>query len=217
MDDFFETLDHNNIRIINDKREDESVIGEERTDDNLDGYYEHMGWHTEINEETFILTSFRDPVKQLCSLWTNSNEKAIYTSGLKKELFLRDIQTSPSYLNNQSVSLSNSGKLKNFGMGLKTLDLDLLIKKIDRVNRIILIQDRDIDYSKKLDFLLEDLGIDLEAKINPWRNNTTAYKNKNPMSKSLFNSLSDEEKQYIAELQNLDTALYNRIIEKNSK
>ena len=217
MDDFLETLDHNNIRIINDKREDESVIGEERTDDNLDGYYEHMGWHTEINEETFILTSFRDPVKQLCSLWANSNEKYIYVHGLKKELFLQNIQDSPSYLNNQSVSLSNSGKLKNFGMGLKTLDLDLLIKKIDRVNRIILIQDRDIDYSKKLDFLLEDLGIDLEAKINPWRNNTTAYKNKNPMSKSLFNLLSDEEKQYIKELQNLDTALYNRIIENNSK
>jgi hypothetical protein len=217
MDDFLQTLDHNNIRIINDKREYESFIGKERTGDNLDGYYEHRGWHTEINEETFILTSFRDPVKQLCSLWTNSNEKAIYASGLKKELFLRDIYTSPSYLNNQSVSLSNSGKLKNFGMGLKTLDLDLLIKKIDRINRIILIQDRDIDYSKKLDFLLEDLGIDLEAKITPWQNNTTAYKNKNPMSRSLFNSLSDEEKQYIAELQNLDTALYNRIIEKNSK
>lgn len=217
MDDFFETLDHNNIRIINDKREYESVIGKERVGDNLDGYYEHMGWHTEINEETFILTSFRDPVKQLCSLWANSNEKYIYVHGLKKELFLQNIQDSPSYLNNQSVSLSNSGKLKNFGMGLKTLDLDLLIKKIDRVNRIILIQDRDIDYSKKLDFLLEDLGIDLEAKINPWQNNTAAYKNKNPMSKSLFNSLSDEEKQYIAELQNLDTALYNRIIEKNSK
>lgn len=217
LDNLLETFDYYKIKTINDKREYDSILGQERSDDDLEGYYEHTGWHPEINENTFILATFRDPVKQLCSLWTNSNEERIYANGLKKQLFLEDIQNESFYLNNQSLSLSNSGKLKNFGMGLENLDLDLLIKKIDRINQIILIQDKEIDYSKEIDILLESMEIDLEVKIDRWRNNTATYKNKNPMSRSLFNSLSDEEKQYIAELQNLDTALYNRIIEKNSK
>ena len=216
LDNLLETFDHHKIKTINDIREHDSVIGQERTDDS-EGYYEHTGWHPEINEKTFILATFRDPVKQICSLWTNSNEKRIYASGINTELFLKDIKNESSYLNNQSVSLSNSGKLKDFGMSLENLDIDLLIKKIDRINQIILIQDKEIDFSKEMDLLLESMEIDLEVKIDRWRNNIAAYKNKNPMSRSLFNSLSDEEKQYIAELQNLDTALYNRIIEKNSK
>ena len=217
MDTLLETLDYNKIKIINDKRDYVSSLGKERTDSDLEGYFNHTGWHSEINKKTFILTTFRDPIQQICSLWTNSNEEIIYSNGIKKELFLDSIQSDSFYLNNQSANLSNSGKLKNFGMDSKKLDLDSLIKKIDRINQIILIQDKEMDYSKEIDFLLESMEIDLEVKINRWRNNTATYKNKNPMSRSLFNSLSDEEKQYIAELQNLDTALYNRIIEKNSK
>lgn len=217
LDNLLETFDYHKIKTVNDARKYDSEIGQERGSDDSEGYYEHTGWHPEINEKTFILATFRDPVKQLCSLWTNSNEEAIYASGINKELFLKDIKNESSYLNNQSASLSNSGKLKDFGIGLENLDIDLLIKRIDRINQIILIQDKEIDFSKEMDLLLKTIEINLEVKIDRWRNNTAAYKNKNPMSRSLFNSLSDEEKQYIAELQNLDTALYNRIIEKNSK
>jgi len=217
MEDVFDYFDYNKIKIINNKNEYKNNSFGERNGADATKYYEHQGWHSEIDKDTFILTVFRDPIKQLCSLWTNSNENFIYENGLKKEIFLKDMSSKSPYLNNQSVSLSNSTKLKNFGIGFKTLDIDFLINRIDRINKIILLQENEIDYNKEIKNLLSLMQIDLPTKIEKWQNNVASYKNKNPMSKSLFNSLSDEEKQYLGELQYLDMALYNRIIEKGLK
>ena len=193
-------LKKNNIKIINEK-------------------HSHSGWHSEINDKTYIVTSLRDPVEQVVSLYAhnkslNKNGKPIKdfdASELTKDKFLSAVSTLYEYQNFQSKSYLHDqfdDRILNHEGFL--FDDDLYIKRKNRVNLVLNMKDINNNELKIQEKIFLDLQID--GKTNPkpaFSNGKELY---NPESKKLYDKLSSDEKKFIIEKNKKDENLYNSSI-----
>jgi hypothetical protein len=193
-------LKKNNIKIINEN-------------------HGHSGWHSEISDKTYIVTSLRDPVQQVVSLYAHGISlskkgkpiKKFNASALEKDIFLNAVSTCLEYQNFQSKSYLHDqfdDRILNHEGFL--FDENLYIERKNRVNLILNMKDINNNEIK----IQEKIFLDLQ--INGVTNSVPAFPNAkglhNPESKKLYNKLSSDEKKFIRQKNSKDEDLYNNSI-----
>ena len=190
-------LKKNNIKIINEK-------------------HGHTGWHSEITDKTYIVTSLRDPVEQVVSLYAHGislskNGKPIKkfdASDLEKDIFLNAVSTRLEYQNFQSKSYLHDqfdDRILNHEGFL--FDENLYIKRKNRVNLILNMKNINGNEIKIQEKIFLDLQINGITNPNPAFSNTKGLYNSE--SKKLYNKLSNDEKNFIRQKNKKDEDLYN--------
>jgi hypothetical protein len=181
----------------------------------------HSGWHSEIDEKTYVLTVLRDPVEQAISFY--SHKIALMPTGklktkydkdkLNKEDFFKWMKGEVSYPNFQSKNfLCNEFYLKKDHPKNKLnvdliFDEDLLEKRKNKVNMFLdmkNINGREIEIQEKI-FL--DLGINGHTVSS--NNQQELF---NPESKKLYDKFTEKEKEFIRDYNSIDDYFY-----KNTK
>jgi hypothetical protein len=181
----------------------------------------HTGWHSEIDDKTYIITSLRDPVKQCISFYAHGISLDI-KGKLKNEydknkvnkkdffewLYREDLYPNPqvkSFLHDEFFLKRNHPKNKlhvkvNFDENLFNLRKNQVSLFLNTDN----INGRDLEIQKKI-FL--DLGIN--GTTNLTKEKTTFF---NKESKRLYDMLTEEEKQIIRTYNLKDYNLYRNTV-----
>jgi hypothetical protein len=187
-------LKENNIEIINSR------------------HWTHSNWHSEIDDQTYIVTVLRDPASQIISLYTHNKTTESRGSlikdtnfNLSKNEMYNEIQTNKIYQNFQSKNFILDDKYK-FPRKKYENDIDeaLLYKRLNRVNLLLNknnIKENAVKIQEKI-FL--DLGIDGVAKT---LTNTLSFYN--PYSKQFYDTFSNAEKDSLRIYNKIDSDLYN--------
>ena len=171
----------------------------------------HDGWSDFINDDTYIICILRDPVKHACGFYLHFIYKKEYGSDIKS-LFLEYYRNTKQMYNFQSQNIIFSGQNYHYGKGehfnknIIDIDADLLNKRISRID-LLISQDmllNDIEYVANT--LAEDLDLN---RISFEEVSKTKYANS--MSSELYKSLTEEEKQEIQNLNNIDYKIYSQL------
>ena len=192
IDSIKDQLEQNNIKLLN---------------NTLD----HANWHSEIDDQTYVINILRDPASHIISLYTHNvttRKGALKTDvdfELSKDEFYQRIKNNSNYQNFQAKSFMRN-ELDNFGLIAPTISIDeeLLEKRKKRVNLLLNSNNlgkNGIEIQKKI-FL--DLGINgVPTVSNP---NGMFY---NPYSEYFYSKFSNSEKNAIRAYNDIDTKLYN--------
>lgn len=171
----------------------------------------HNGWSNAINDSTYIISIFREPVKHACGFYLHFLYKKEYGTDIKK-LFLEHYRNSESLYNFQSKNFITAGQAFNYETGkyfnsdIIEIDEDLLEKRVSRID-LLISQDllfHDIQYVANI--LAEDLDLH-RIKID----NVDKYKHVNGMSADLYNSLTEDEKEEIKRYNSIDYKIYSQL------
>jgi hypothetical protein len=188
---------------------------------------QHAGWPSWIDEQTYIITVFRDPceffVSAVCHSeagkkkiidednWHILKDMGESLTVSKEELFSTLLRW--DYLENfQSKNLIIEPEEKSVIQQAmadhsknKLIDESSVYDKLNRINLIIRHKDlKNMDYSLLVNKISQDLGIDI--KIDLSNINGDIFKNK--ASEVLFNSLNEKEKDIIDQMFTLDKKIY---------
>ena len=190
----------------------------------------HEGWSWEINDDTYVFTILRDPVKFACSLYAHEvMRKTKYIDTLlevneteyllpsvnnihldKKYLFIR-FQENQWMKNLQSKHILH-GKTKNKDAidvikekytFTDQIDKDLLYKRLDRINLLVR-QTSLYNPEPVVKRLCNDLNIKIAGDIK--KDHLTYH---SIASDNLYNSLTEEDKKWIEDFFAIDVEIYN--------
>lgn len=197
----------------------------------IDTGEKHSGWIDKITPETYVFTVFRDPVKQICSLYAHAvSQKANlleisknsddHLDNLNKNI--KDIHLDKKYLfawlernkwvyNIQSKEiLRGSTESKNVIDQIiqkytfnNNIDKDLLYTRLKRINLLVR-QTSLYDPEPIVKKICSDLGIDFIGGVE--KDQLTFY---NMASSNLYKTLTEEEKAEIEKLFDVDCEVYN--------
>lgn len=186
----------------------------------------HHGWTKEIDDNTYIMSIMRDPIKLMCSLYTHfifvymgkAKNDEILESGLsshlnikkvyfKKENFINWLTKYKIYHNFQSKHFLPMFPLEHMiPIAPDKLNIDLLLERVERVNLFFdhesIIGD---GIYKIVDKIQEDLGIFIDIR----ENDLVKFSNKG--SSDLYNSLTEEDKSYLSNFFKIDYMIYDKI------
>jgi hypothetical protein len=176
----------------------------------------HGGWHKDINENTYIISVFRDPVEFFVSAVAHmsADEKGLIDEvndyivkdkesilDIKKEFLYEKLEQLKYLTNFQSQNFlltAIEGQLlqearKAYSQN-KVINKELAYERIKRVNLMIRHKDlKSMDYSILINKISKDLGIDIDIKLPAA--DREHYKNNS--SEVLFNKLSKEDTDLI--------------------
>ena len=187
----------------------------------IEGEDRHGGWDKNIDDNTYILSALRDPIKLICSLYIHLvtirldllindsiSHLNIKNVNLDKKYFLQWIEKATEYHNIQSKNILISGpvfdKLYEFSI-FKKIDIKTLEKRIDRINFIV-----DQDYMmKNPDYVFSKICYDLNIEKPTIVNDITTYSNIG--SKILYDKLDENDKNKISKYFDVDYMIYNKI------
>jgi len=171
----------------------------------------HNGWSEFIDDNTYIISIFRDPVKHACGFYLHFLHKKKYGSDVKK-LFLEHYRNSEMLYNFQSKNFVTSGQTFNYGTGkyfnsdIIKIDKDLLEERISRID-LLISQDLLYHYIQYVaNILAEQLDLH-RIKIE----NVDKYEYSNGDSYDLYNSLTEDEKREIQEYNDIDYKIYSQL------
>jgi len=172
----------------------------------------HNGWHSRIDEKTYVISTLRDPVEHAVSYFAHvicldneGNLKEDYSSSaLTVENLIEFQNHDPVFPNFQAKSFLHH-ELNRFEIygNRRLFDYDLFNERKDRVNLFLDIKDisgKDLVIQKKI---FRDLGM-FHAKPR----SETSKSFLNFESTDLFNKLSDKEKDLIRKYNKIDDDLY---------
>lgn len=171
----------------------------------------HNGWSEFIDDSTYIISIFRDPVKHACGFYLHFLHKKEYGPDVKK-LFLEHYRNSEMLYNFQSKNFVTSGQTFNYGTGkyfnsdTVKIDKDLLEERVSRID-LLISQDllyHDIQYVANI--LADQLDLH-RIKIE----NVDKYEYSNGDSHDLYNSLTEDEKREIQEYNDIDYKIYSQL------
>jgi hypothetical protein len=188
---------------------------------------QHAGWPSWIDNQTYIITVFRDPceffVSAVCHSeagkkkmidednWHILKDMGESLTVSKEELF--DTLMRWDYLENfQSKNLMIEPEDKSVIQQAmadhsqnKLINESLIYEKLKRINLVIRHKDlRNMDYSLLIKKISQDLEVDVEIGLSDI--NGDIFKNK--ASEVLFNSLNEKEKDIISQMFTLDKKIY---------
>jgi len=175
----------------------------------------HYGWPIFMSPKTFIVAGIRDVVKQQCSLFVDVNitkKKMVYSYNDAKEVFLSWIEKENFAKNNMSKHFLYNKNFGDWGSKLPPPEekhMDLIIERSNRVNLYYNIEN-NFNYEHLTRQLAKEIGT--EIKINPNIDSLPVEPNKG--SEILYQSLTDEEKDFIKSMSPLDVKLYDHIQNK---
>lgn len=152
--------------------------------------FRHSGWHKDIDENTYIISIFRDPIEFFVSAVThmtyqgqglidnlNDNivkegspildiEKETLYTAIERFKILENFQSKNFVLTPESNSNTVKESMKQYVLNNHHIDEDLAYERIKRVNLMIRQKDlKTMNYSKLIAKLSEDLGINLDVDI----------------------------------------------------
>jgi hypothetical protein len=188
-----EQLEENNIKIID------------------FGNFNHSNWHSQIDDQTYVICVLREPSSQIVSLYVHgktTDEKGALIKdkdfNLSKNKFYEEIKNDENYQNFQSKSFMRN-QSGGFGLrGAKSIvDEALLEKRINRVNLLLSNSNLKQNATKIQEKIFVDLGIDGAHAIS--KNNGLFY---NPYSEYFYSTFSDAEKDSLSIYSKIDTELY---------
>ena len=177
----------------------------------------HNGWSNAINDGTYIISIFREPVKHACGFYLHFLYKKEYGTDIKK-LFLEHYRNSESLYNFQSKNFIIAGQSFNYGTGkyfnsdIIEIDEDLLEKRVSLID-LLISQDLLRSDIQQIAYTMAD---DLDLKPIQVLN-VDNYKYSNGDSKKLYMSLTEDEKQEIKDLNSIDYKIYSQLRNKEFK
>lgn len=175
----------------------------------------HSGWY-DIDEDTYIISSLRDPVKRTVSHFCYQSNFPISkykkTDINKKNLF-KWVDENIEYISNfQSKNFLYTPKNKNQMLFFIKDEQFLKIKNIsknDVLNRVklvnILIKDTDLN-STNTELIINKIKKDINISNHSNMNNRDF--NKSQRSLELYNKLSEKEKKYLYDINIVDSEIY---------
>ena len=201
-DAMLETLNENDIKII--KRPNT-----------------HGGWHSEVDEQTYVFTVLRDPVEQAVSLYAHQislnkmgDIKDEYDkSKLTKEHFFSWLQEKDLYPNFQAKHFLGDELYfvrdhpQNMFHVQLNFDEKLLEARKNKVNLFLNnnnIDGRSMEIQEKI---FSDLGIKGTAKALESKKPSV-----NPESKILYDTLTEEERDFVRNYSPIDDYLYKNVV-----
>ncbi len=188
--------------------------------DIIEGEDRHGGWDKNINDDTYVFSILRDPIKLICSLYVHLitikldllvddsiSHLDIKNINLEKKHFIQWIENSTQYHNIQGKNILISGpvfdKLYQFSI-FKTIDQDLLKERVDRINFLV-----DHDYMfENTDYVFSKICSDLNIEKPEVIDDKITYSNIG--SRSLYDKLSSDEKNSISKYFDIDYDIYNK-------
>ena len=171
----------------------------------------HNGWSEFIDDKTYIICILRDPVKHACGFYLHFINKEKDGNDVKSQ-FLDYYRNTKQIHNFQSQNLIYPGQNFNYGTGkhfedtYTEVDENLLFKRVDRID-LLISQDllrNDIQYVANI--LAEGLDLNQIKVVNVDNN-----KYSNGDSTDLYNSLTEDEKQEIQDLNSIDYKIYSQL------
>jgi len=172
----------------------------------------HNGWHSRIDEKTYVINVVRDPVEHAVSylahlicLDDHGNMKEEYDSSqLTVSNLIHMLNHNTSFPNYQARSFlhDETNRFEMYG-NKKRIDYNLFYERKDKVNLFLDLKDisgKDLQIQKKIFY---DLGM-FHAK--PKSHTSKSFLNFE--STDLFNKLSDKEKDLIRKYNKIDDDLY---------
>jgi hypothetical protein len=187
----------------------------------------HGGWNKDIDDNTYVISIFRDPVEFFVSAVAHMAgeqagiidqnkdyiskegssvldiDKSFLFNRLKELSYMKDFQSQNFLLSPQELPLVTEAR-RQYNKN-KTIDYDTIKERIDRVNLLIRHSDlRFMDYSVLLKKISEDLDISIDidtslADRNHYKNNS---------SEILFNKLTKEDRELIYNSFLFDKQIY---------
>ena len=187
----------------------------------------HGGWHKDIDENTYIISVFRDPVEFFVSAVAHmsADEKGLIDEAndyiltdrssvldIKKEFLYEKLQQLEYLKNFQSQNFLLTAKESQLIQEArkaynKNIDLNkqLLYERIQRVNLMIRHKDLlSMDYNLLISKISNDLGITIDTDLSL----VDRKHYKNSSSEILFNKLTPDDKERIYNNFLLDKDIY---------
>lgn len=189
--------------------------------------HKHGGWYKDIDDETYVITIFRDPVEFFISALAhmisdevglidkNNNfilkhngasleiEKYQIYKALSEFTYLKDFQSQNFILEPSIGNTIYESRVKHKDNFI--INKELVYKRIKRTNLMLRHKDlKNMNYYDLVNKISSDLGVDI--KINLGETDSLTFKNY--ASESLFNKLSQEEKDYIYNHFMFDKEIY---------
>lgn len=190
--------------------------------------YKHGGWHKDIDENTYIVSIFRDPVEFFVSavahmvvdqygLIDEDNdfivkdmssmpeiEKQFLFDRLEELKYLKNFQSQNFVLSPQDTSLINESR-RSYNKDI-IFDNNLIYERAKRVNLFLRHSDlRSMDYSKLINKISEDLEIDISIDLS----SADREHYKNNSSQTLLGKLNKDDAEHIYNNFLFDKQIYD--------
>lgn len=194
-----------------------------------DNVLKHGGWDKCIDDNTYVVSIFRDPAEHFVSIVAHmmASEQGLMDDNQnfivkdngnsldidKQEVFnileelkyLKNFQSQNFLLEpNGEPILHTSRRLYNHKLHF---DTDLIMQRIQRTNLMIRHKDlKNINYSSLLNKVLNDLGIETNLNLDNFLIDKQYFKNN--ASEKLFNKLDSLDKEIIYKQFDFDKKIY---------
>jgi len=167
------------------------------------------GWNPEIDKDTYVVSTFRDPIKQIvskhCDQFKSSNksETKYYSNDLPdKEAFMQNVDT---YANNMSKYLISHSDVYGKDILQSTeINISSAVRQSKRVNKFIL---ESTNPNRTMREIL--IGMDLPVPSYLEKDKVNHKINVNNSSRLLYESLTTEEVEAIRSICSTDEYVYN--------
>lgn len=192
-----------------------------------EGVKKHGGWHKDIDDKTYVISIFRDPVEFFVSLVAHiyadknkliDDEKDFILkdktkiSNIEKDFlfdhldllkYLRDFQSQNFMLSTETEQIVVQSR-KEYDKN-KEFNKELIYKRIKRVDLMMRHSDfKNMDYRLLINKIKKDLEIEIDVDL--FLADREHYKNKS--SEILFNKLDSKDKERIYNNFLLDKEIY---------
>lgn len=189
---------------------------------------QHGGWSSIIDDQTYIISVFREPaeffVSAVCHMvasqkglidevnWhiLKDNDQMLSVSkdnlyeALSKWYYINNFQSQNFILQPTEKSIIQQSTIDRQRDPI--IDKSLVYKRVNRTNLMIRHKDlKEMDYSLLVKKISTDLGVDIVIDLS----NINKQHFKNHASETLFNSLTQEDKDTINSKFELDNEIYN--------
>jgi len=181
---------------------------------NLEIVGKHNEWSDFIDNKTYIICILRDPVKHSCGFYLHFINKEKNGTDVKSQ-FLDYYRNTKQLHNFQSQNLLFSGQNFNYAKGehfnkdIMLIDENLLQERIDRID--LLVSQDLLRYN--IQQIAHTLADDLDLKYIEV-GNVDKYKYSNGDSNTLYNSLTEDEKEEIKRYNSIDYKIYSQLRNK---
>lgn len=167
------------------------------------------GWHPGIDKDTYVVSAFRDPIKQIVSKYcdqfksANKSETKYYSNDLPdKEAFMQNVD---KYTNNMSRYLINHSEVYSKDIFQSTeINVESAVRKSKRVNKFIL---GSTNPNKTMREILQDMDLPVPSHLE--KDNVNHKINVNNSSRLLYESLTAEELELIRSKCYIDYSVYD--------
>ena len=173
----------------------------------------HHNWNTNfIDDNTYIMTIFRDPAKRTVSQFVETEGGSpdfkdkynvdYFINWVKNTKYSKDFQSKCMFVN---IPLE---KTEEYDYDFK-IDKNKLLEKINRINLFLKHKTMTLSFCHNIQSkIINDLNIVTEKKLYPVNNKLFTEKISNDLSMQMFNKLNKNQIDFLYENSSIDSDIY---------